>query len=331
MRNAGARLAYLITAHNQPEHLLRMVNALDCAGSAFYIHVDRKADPSVFYSLLGNRDNVHFVANRVNVNWMGFSLVEVSLRLLRLAVEHGFHYCLLLSGSDYPIKSNDNLFSFFEYADKEYVAFWRLDDRPSWLHKIQYYYPIDAIPIRGWSTNTEPVFWRRYFWGRFFKFQRQMPKREFLNGMVPYGGPDWWSLSFACAKYVLRFVEENPDYQDFYQYTQSPGELFFQTIILNSNFAERVENYDNYQKWSAERCAQRELSDRGMLPEDAFNYRYIDWSGEVSGERECPAILDERDWDNIRRSHCHFARKFDPVRSDGLLRLIDREILGLSN
>jgi hypothetical protein len=74
-----------------------------------------------------------------------------------------------LSGADYPIKSNDYLFSFFENADKEYIAFWRLEDRPSWLPKVQHYYFIDAIPIRDWSNNRERVYWRRLFWGRFAK------------------------------------------------------------------------------------------------------------------------------------------------------------------
>ena len=324
------RIAYLIMAHNHPDHLLRMVNALDRKGAAFYIHIDSKTDELPFQALLGSRGNVHFLCDRVSANWMGFSLIEVSLRLLGLAVSHGFDYCLQLSGADYPIKSNDYLFSFFEKADMEYITFWRLEDRPSWVHKVQYYYFIDAIPIRDWSNNRETVYWRRLFWGRFFKYQRYMPRRKFLKNMVPYGGSDWWSLSYDCAAYVLKFVKENPGYKRFYKYTHSPCELFFQTIILNSHWAARVENHDNYQKWSAERARKNTPSETEMLPEEAFNYRYIDWSGEMTGERERPAILDERDWEKIKNSNCHFARKFDPKRSARLLDMIDREILGLA-
>ncbi len=322
------RIAYLIMAHNQPEHLLRMVNALDCRGAVFYIHVDKKADEAPFQSLLGNRENFHFVQNRVSANWMGFSLVEVTLRLLGPAVQDGFDYCVHLSGVDYPIKSNAYLFSFFEKADREYLTFWRLEDRPSWQHKVQYYYLIDAIPIRDWSNNREAVYWRRLFWGRFFKYQKYMPKRKFLKNMTPYGGSDWWSLSYECAAYALRFVDENPGYKRFYKYTAAPCEMFFQTIVLNSDFAGRVENYDNYKEWSSARSPEKTLSDSEMLPEWAFNYRYIDWSGEATGDRETPAILDERDWEKIKSSQCHFARKFDPQRSAKLLDLIDREILG---
>lgn len=325
--NIALRLAYLIMAHDQPGQLLRLVNALDCEGARFYIHIDKKSDGKPFVTLLGKRENVHLLHNRVNVNWMGFSLVEVSLRLLALAVRDGFDYCLQLSGADYPIKSNEHLFSFFDKAEKEFLTFWRLEDRPSWQHKVQYYYFIDAIPIRAWSTDCESVYWRRLFWGRFFKYQKYMPKRMFPKNMVPYGGSDWWSLSYECASYVLRFVEENPRYKKFYKSTAAPCEMFFQTIVLNSDRAVRVENYDNYQAWSAERTRVGARSDSDMLPEDAFNYRYIDWSGEKTGAREIPAILDERDWEKIKSSSCHFARKFDPQKSAKLLDLIDRQIL----
>src|SRR5262245_60016479 len=123
------RLAYLIMAHNQPDHLLRMVNALDCRGAAFYVPIDKNSDTALFHALIGNRDNVHFLRDRGIANWMGFSLIEISLRMLTLAAAHGFDYCLQLSGADYPIKSNDDLFSFFEKADREYLTFWRLEDR----------------------------------------------------------------------------------------------------------------------------------------------------------------------------------------------------------
>ena len=198
---------------------------------------------------------------------------------------------------------------------KEYIAFWRLEDRPSWLPKVQHYYFIDAIPIRDWSNNRERVYWRR-------------PKR--LRGMIPCGGSDWWSLSYGCAAYVLRFVEENPSFRRFFKYTHSPGELFFQTIILNSDRAGSVKNFEQYNMWRAARSKEQLRSEADMLPEETFNYRYVDWSRELTGERERPAVLDERDWEKIKSSKCHFARKFDPRRSAKLLDMIDREILGVS-
>jgi hypothetical protein len=321
------RLAYLIMAHEHPPQLLRLVNALDCERAIFCIHIDRKVDARPFQNAIGDRRNVHFVQDRVNANWMGFSLVEATLRLLALAVREGFDYCVLLSGADYPIKSNEALLSFYSRAQGEYIAFWRLEDRPSWMHKVRYHYFIDAIPIRGWSTGTEKAYWRRLFWGRFFRVQKYIPQRRFPPGMVPFGGPDWWSLSIECARYVLRFVEENPRFKRFYKTTASPGEMFFQTIILNSRFAQRVQNCDAYSRWREQRAAAADSQAYPMLSDESFNFRYTDWSGELTGARETPAILDERDWEKLVASPSHFARKFDPRRSATLLDRIDGQIL----
>jgi hypothetical protein len=127
---------------------------------------------------------------------------------------------------------------------------------------------------------------------------------------------------------VLESVHTHPSYARFFRYTQSPGELFFQTLILNSPFADRVHRRADYEAWRHERAARGEGLPR--LPEDSFNLRYIDWSGEATGAREAPAVLDERDWDALVASPCHFARKFDAVRSAALLDRIDAELLAPS-
>ena len=321
------KLAYLIMAHQQPEQLRRLIRALDCESATFFVHIDARSALRLFQDAIAHQPNIHFLQDRVTIHWAGFSLVEASLRLLDAAVRDGFDYCVQLSGADYPIKSNAHLVSFYENAKEEYICFWRLADRPSWVHKVLYYYPTDLISIRPWSTNTDPVYWRRLFWGRFFQYRRYMPKRKFIEGMVPYGGPDWWSLSYECVQYIMRFVAENPGYKRVYRFTAAPSEMFFQTIILNSAFATRVHNHEAYANWSAHRLASGVQVDSEMLPEDSFNFRYIDWSGEATGARETPALLDGRDWSALVATHCQFARKFDPVRSAALLDRIDAELL----
>jgi hypothetical protein len=321
------RIAYLITAYHQPGHLHRLVAALDEAEVDFYVHVDRRVDLAPFAQGLAGKPNVHFADRRLDVQWMGFSQVESILGLMRQAAARGFDYCVLLSGSDYPIKSRRSLRSFYEGAQQEYITFWKLGDRPSWQHKIEYYYPIDRIPIRGYSKNLEPVYWRRLFWGRFHQYRPWMPRRKFPFDMVPYGGSDWWSLSAGCVRHVLRFIEDNPAFSRFYRYTHCPSEMFFHTIIMNSEWAARTRMFERYRAWSARASAQEKALESSMLPEHEFNLRYIDWSGEKTGAREAPAVLDERDWPGIRASDDLFARKFEMPQSARLLDRIDHEIM----
>lgn len=323
------RIAYLIAAHDHPGQLNRLINALDGEGADFYVHVDGNADIVPFENFHRSRPNVHFLRNRVRVTWMGYSHVESILRLMAKAVENGFDYCVLLSGADYPIKSNRQIQDFFQATDKELITFWRLQDKTSWLHKIEYYYPIDRVPIHGYHKDCETVSWRRWFWRAYFRNQHLMGKRRFLEGMVPYGGSDWFSLSYRCVAHVLDFAKSNPAFVRFFRYTHCPSELFFHTIILNSEFRERVMNFAEYEKWSASTPEADKLREDSWLPEDSFNLRYIDWSGDITGERESPAILDLRDWDAIRASRDLFARKMHPVASSELLEMIDARILGL--
>lgn len=318
-------LAYVVLAHEHPAQLGRLVARIAGDGARVFIHVDAKAPIEPFRQAVGSRANVWFVQDRIRVEWAGYSIVEATLRTLRMAMRTEFRYCLLISGTDYPLKSNGQLREFFSNANEEYITFWQLQDRPSWMHKVQYHYWIDRIPMRAWSTGSEPRYWRRLFWGRFFKYRRFMPKRRFLPGLVPHGGSDWWTLSRSCLEYVLDFVDANPRYSRFYRSTASPCEMFFQTIILNSPFALRVHNREAYLRWAAESPAP--AADRPMLAEESFNLRHIDWSGETTGEREKPAILDERDWPALARSPCHFARKLHPERSRALMDHIDRELL----
>jgi hypothetical protein len=328
--NADARMmriAYLITAYDQPQHFGRLVRALAAEHSAFHVHVDQRVDIEPFKDAVQGTGKVRFVEHRIRVHWMGFSQVASILSLLKQATEDGFDYCVLLSGSDYPIKSNTHIRKFYEAATEEFLSFWKLQDRPSWKHKIEYFYPIDLISIQGWSKGTDPVYLRRLFWGRFHQYRHLIPKRRFPNGLEPYGGSDWWSLSQGCVRSILDFVAANPAYSRFYRFTHCPSEMFFQTIVLNSRWRERVRNYAAYQAWSESASLQDKAAETSMLPENDFNLRYIDWTGNHTHERETPAILDVRDWDAIRTSKDLFARKFRPGVSDSLMKRIDNELL----
>lgn len=311
------RKAYLITAYNQPSHLRRLIEALQEERASFYIHIDATVGIGPFKEAVGGRGDVQFVKSR-KVKWMGFSQVESILELMKRAVGDKVDYVSLISGSDYPIKPTEYIMDFFANAREELITFWRLDDRPSWLDKIKYYYPIDLVPIKSYETAG----FRRYWWGYYYKLQHYMPLRRRPLGFVPYGGSDWWSMSADCARYVLEYVKNNPRYVSFYRYTHCPSEMFFHSIVLNSEYASRVRNYQEYERWRVKGTADVQP----MLPEDTFNLRYIDWSGERTRERECPAVLDERDFEALSRSPDLFARKFEEARSERLIQMIDSRL-----
>jgi core-2/I-Branching enzyme len=104
-----------------------------------------------------------------------------------------------------------------------------------------------------------------------------------------YGGATWWSLTTACCNYVLDYIKANPSFLKGFNYTFCAEELFFQTIILNSPFKDKVVNN---------------------------NMRLIIWemrNGNI------PANLDESDLETILKSDKLFARRFEYPVSKPLL------------
>ncbi|WP_188312084.1 beta-1,6-N-acetylglucosaminyltransferase [Salinarimonas soli] len=320
------RHAYLIAAHDNPAALVRLVEALRCEGARFFIHIDAAVALKPFTDALGDKPDIHWVIDRVRVTWMGWSQVEATLRMLGAAHPDAFDRYTLLSGADYPIKSNDEIARILSRDETEYLTAWRLSDRPSWQHKVQYYYPIEQIPIRNYGKAKA----RRVFWASFVRLRRFFPKRSMPASLEPWGGSSWWTLTHSCVSHILGVVRERPEVVRFYRTTHAPDEGFFHTLVMNSPFAERVHRRAEYERWRAETRPWERVDlpteKARMLPDEVFNLRYVDWSEEFTHRREAPAILDERDFEALRASECFLARKFDPVRSAGLLDRIDSEL-----
>jgi len=292
------RIAYLIIAHQLPSQLVELVTALDHPEkSKFYIHVDqRSADFFGSPSLkpIMDRENVLFLRDRVRVYWGGFSIVEATLRLIRKAVdEGGFEYAVLLSGQDFPIKSNRCIESFFEaHEGKEFISYTPLPPKewgwgPEIMERIECHWRADGVRRLLEMTGSKRL--QRWGWGAYSRLTlsayRYAPslKRKFLPGIAPYGGPNWFAISSRCATYVLYYLRDHPEFYRFFAHTLNADELFLQTLILNSPYRDHVIN-------------------------DAL--RFTDWDTGASS----PRVLTGEDFDRLVASDSLYARKFDNTK-----------------
>ena len=176
--------------------LRRLVLALNHSAVFFFIHIDSKSAIEPFTQALKEFDNVRFV-KRTSVNWMGFSQVRVALTLIQEALaQDDFSYFSLLSGSDFPIKPNEFILDFFSQNKTEYINYWKLEDRPSWIEKVEYYYLTDVFPIRDYYPK---ITLRGLYWRLFFRLKHHLPKRKKHDGIIFYGGSDWWTLTRDCV------------------------------------------------------------------------------------------------------------------------------------
>jgi hypothetical protein len=290
MDEGRMRIAYIILAHKSSAQLVRMVSRLNSEDSSFFIHVDKKTDESTYLDIvapLGACDNVFFVRRR-DCAWGDFSLVRATLTGIEevLARRPLCAYVILLSGQDYPIKSNRHIHRFLQENDGR-----------SFIH----YFSKEAPWAGGWEERY--VYWHLR-WGRWrFAFPktdmfegpavnrlwnalaRRIPLRRRLPGGVkPFYGSQFWCLSIDCVKYVHEFARRNRAFVRFFKYVAIPDEIFFQTILLNSTLKDRLVNDDLI---------------------------YTDFSQHLAH----PAILGKNDFHRLMGRSELFARKFDAATS----------------
>ena len=82
-------IAYLISAHNDPQQLKRLVEALGDNAWCF-IHIDRKSDIQPFIQALEciEGDRIQFIKERTDVRWGTILEVEYQMALLKAALSY---------------------------------------------------------------------------------------------------------------------------------------------------------------------------------------------------------------------------------------------------
>jgi hypothetical protein len=232
------KIAYLITAYGEFDHLTRLVGALDDEGVGFFIHVDAKSDMPE--GLFAERDNVVLVPRR-KVWWGGWSHVEAILLLMRTAAQDDFDYCVLLSGSDYPIRSNEVIRRTLAQGGQFINAVEGF--RPEKPEKRVRRYRFDGFDRRERSLKS--YFYRGVELALHVLgiHKRRYPFAKIWSGIV------WSALSMDCVRYILKFVDDNPRFVSFFRTAQVPEEMFFHTIIGNSPFAGAIKGSLTYMDW----------------------------------------------------------------------------------
>lgn len=287
------KIAYLITAYGEFGHLKRLVDALDAPDVGFFIHVDAKS--TMPDDLFRGRENVWF-APRIKVWWGGWSHVEAILSLMREAARGDYDYCALLSGGDYPIRSNQTIAEVLgEGGEFINASPGFRSDKPE--KRVRNYH-LNGRDSRGKSLKNLLFTGIEIALRTLGVRKRNYPFERVYAGMV------WSALSMGCIRYILDYVESNPRFVSFFRTARIPEEFFFHTIVGNSPYADGI---------------------RGTLT-------YMDWNGAVYGpnfisEGHLPALAPGTKFDNKytgRAFEPMFARKFDD-RSGKVLDMIDKQ------
>jgi len=284
------KIAFLIAAHGDPAVLKRLVTALDYKMFDIYIHIDKKADISKFnfssYNLKYSR--LIILNNRVKVYWGGISQVDAFLLMCRLAENEG-DYCryVTLSGIDYPLKSNREIYETLATPDKEFIM--GNKEEESWKYTDYFF---KSLGIFG-KVLTRVL--------RLLHVKRKPLKIDGKEVDI-YFAPSWYALSGECIRYVLSEIDSHKEYMEFFRHTFGPDELLVPTIVFNSStFKDRTLRSDF--------PAGTHYNEKPAL-------HYINYEPVVQ-------VFKAEDYNKLMSSGKLFTRKVRSGESDSLMDMID--------
>lgn len=293
------KIAFLILAHNDAVHLSRLVNVLKTEASDIYLHIDKKSDMSEF-ELLG--DKCFFTQKRFDVAWADISMIDAQMELLATALNQKVDYSHLvfLSGSCYPIKKIDTINQYFlSQKEREFINFIDMRESPDiYLKQIRFKWFFKPF------INSD---------NKFLKFidkaLRKLctvikMKNDWDEKTIPYFGSQWCALTEACARYVLRFHDENKWFRDMNKRTFSPDEHYIHTIVGNSHFLEASGGVQAFKGRGTWRTANYHIIDKSLA-----KWFTID------------------DWQEVRDTERLFVRKVRSSDGYELINKIDNELI----
>jgi len=289
------KIAYLVFAYKNPELLKRAIGRLSSQDCAFFIHIDQKSSIEEFSRICG--ENVFFSEKRIPVYWAEFSGVEAILLLMRQALEgpQDYDYFVLLSGSDYPLRSGKYIHTFLEQnRGLEFINMVKMPNEAAGK-------PISRINTLRFQSN-KPV--RRFAARALAKLGlAQRDYRKYLGSLEAYSGNTWWALTREACQYTLEFIQHDPHVGKYFQDAFAPEEMFFHTILGNSALRSRIRRNLVYEDWSAGGARPAMITDQHVA---LFEAQEKVWLNDVWGSGEAL-----------------YARKFSDDRLDLLQRIDD--------
>ncbi|WP_165355115.1 beta-1,6-N-acetylglucosaminyltransferase [Nocardioides oleivorans] len=293
------RKHYLVLAHDQPDHVGRLIDRLADEDATFWLHLDPRAVDREWRDVV-SRSDVVAVEPRVRCIWGTWSMVEATLAMVRACLGAGTPgHLVMLSGQSYPIKTTAQIDAYLSsHPDLVNMDLWRLDERWPDNHRDRLdYFCIPMTETKGNLRLLRPrqdmnarelVGWTRRLLRetglrRAIEVLRVIgrPRPDVRSQVV--GGSQWWAMPWDTASRMMAFHGSHPDYAEFFRWSQFPDETFFQTLLV--------------------------AMDEGLTATVGPTLTHVDWT---EGDWDLPRAMGHEDVATLLTlpEHVLFARKF---------------------
>lgn len=279
------KIAFLIMVRNNPTMLNCFIKQLlQYQGSVVFIHVDEKG-LNIIPDIIED-PRVIIIPEHYNGSWGDYSQIQMVNALIKNAVNSGdFDYYSLHSGVDLCVRevsefadylSKNNLYGFYECT--KLPSTWQYGGG---LGRVALKWP-KYLRRRAVGYQLPRVL--RAIYGRLFSVGiikgRKIPEKYEL-----FGGSAWFTIRSDCAKDYVHFLEDSE----------------FTSLFVNALCGDEIYYVSIFQMCKGNRMVNNKS-----------NLRFIDWKerGQHPGPGS-PNTIDCSMIDEIEKSGCFFARKFD--------------------
>ncbi len=301
-------IAYLISAFTDPQHLEKLIKALNADGCMFFIHIDKKTDIRPFKQLC-KVENTVFIDKRLNIYWGTYSQVEFQMKLIQTALDTGIHFdkLFMLSGQDYPLWSNSKIQEWVRQTEgKDMVSGIRIDsDEVEERHKQIY-------RLRRPQTNFKwagPQF-NDLASKALRKTLKSIGSKKELSLTVNgekwhlFKGSDYFAITYETARFIYDTWKSNREIRNYFKSSFAPSETVIHTIIFNNPYYAA--------KADLHKGSYKSLSALTPLHHIVYDPIIKVWT------------ID--DYDELIESGKMFARKFETTLSNTLIERLEKHL-----
>lgn len=296
------RLAFLISAYDDPQQLRRLTESLPATADCF-VHVDANTDIGPFTALMSD-PRVRFIPNRVRTAWGDFSQVEYQMRLLRAALDTGndYDYLFVLSAMDYPVWSNRRIEDYLAGLRGRSLlkAICMEGQRPAVVREYTRYRLLNGKCWPPGSLRSKA----RVALRRLVALVARKPLTFRADGREYrlYKGSDYFAVTARLARFIIEAWDGRPQLRAYFRTSFAPSETFVHTLVFNSEHAGS--------------CLLAEGDYRSLAELTPLTYIHYD---------PIVKVLTEEDYASILASGRMFCRKIRTGTSDRLVERLDRE------
>lgn len=237
------RKAFIVLAHQLPEQLnIFIAQLLNMNDTEVFVHINRLNEDMKKEVLVNPR--VHVSDDNIPIVWGSDSILKALIVMMREVESSSepFDYVFLCSGQDLIVKRGLDNFLQKHYGEV-FIDGYEQDrrERAFLLHE----WPSRYKRLMDSKLNPRKILRRLRI--ELFKTGLPIAMKKIAydtDSIVFYRNWFWCAMPADVLHYMLAFLDNNPGFWSIYDGALVPEEGFFSTIVMNSEFSDRIK-YQN--------------------------------------------------------------------------------------